>query len=105
MKRFLEYLQKDKSAQPNIDFFSRDELKAVIKRFKADVAEGNLEDSQRSSGALDSSTANMFDVAMNRVRSQSFIRRQQTKMAEETILSRHTGAVCVIAGINQFITS
>jgi hypothetical protein len=56
MKRFLEYLQKDKSnfalssdipfldSQPNIDFFSRDELKAIIKRFKTDVAEGNLED-------------------------------------------------------------
>jgi hypothetical protein len=47
----------------------------------------------------------MFDVALNRVRSQSFMRRQQTKVAEETILSRQNGAVCVIAGINQFITS
>lgn len=47
----------------------------------------------------------MFDVAMNRVRSQSFMRRQTTKIAEETILSKHNGAVCVIAGINQFITS
>lgn len=54
MKRFLEYLQKEKGkfalkffilldSQPNIDFFSRDELKAVIKRFKADVADGNLQ--------------------------------------------------------------
>lgn len=31
-------------SQPNIDFFSRDELKAIIKKFKTDVAEGNLED-------------------------------------------------------------
>jgi hypothetical protein len=33
------------------------------------------------------------------------MKRQQTKVVEETILSRHSGAVCVIAGINQFITS
>ena len=47
----------------------------------------------------------MFDVAMGRARSQSMIRRQQTKIAEETILSKNSGAVCVVTGINQFITS
>jgi hypothetical protein len=54
---------------------------------------------------MDNSTAHMFDVAMNRVRSQSFMRRQQTKLAEETELSKNSGAVCVVAAINQFITS
>jgi hypothetical protein len=42
---------------------------------------------------------------MNRVRSQSFMKRQQTKIVELTELSKHNGATCVIAGINQFITS
>ncbi len=54
---------------------------------------------------LESSTANMFDQAVNRTRPGSFMRKQSTKLAEETILNRHSGAVCVIAGINQFITS
>lgn len=42
----------------------------------------------------------MFDVAMGRARSDSIIRRQKTKIAEETILSRNSGSVCVITGIN-----
>ncbi len=29
--------------QPNIDFFTREELKQTIRKFKTDVAEGNLE--------------------------------------------------------------
>jgi hypothetical protein len=30
-------------SQPNIDFFTREELKQVIRKFKTDVAQGNLE--------------------------------------------------------------
>jgi len=57
MKRFLEAIQKEKGSQPNIDFFTRDELKQVIRKFKTDVAEGNLEASSRGPAALDTSTA------------------------------------------------
>lgn len=100
MKRFLEQIQKEKGTQPNIDFFTREELKQFIRKFKTDVAEGNLEASKRGPNNLESSTAHMFDVATNRVRSSSIMKRQTTKVVEETILSRHSGAVCVIAGIN-----
>jgi hypothetical protein len=31
-------------SQPNIDFFSREELRAVIKKFKQDTLEGKLDD-------------------------------------------------------------
>lgn len=52
MKRFLEQIQKEKvrpryilltGTQPNIDFFTREELKQTIRKFKTDIAEGNLE--------------------------------------------------------------
>lgn len=89
-------------SQPNIDFFSREELRAVIKKFKQDTLEGKLDDvseflslnlknSRSSSVMLDSSTAQMFDIALNRPRTQSTIRRKQTKLVEDTVLSRHNG--------------
>jgi len=43
MKLFLEAIQKEKGTQPNIDFFSREELKQTIRKFKTDVEEGNLD--------------------------------------------------------------
>lgn len=103
-------------SQPNIDFFSRVELRAVIKKFKQDTLEGKLDDvseflslnlknSRSSSVMLDSSTAQMFDIALNRPRTQSNIRRKQTKLVEDTVLSRNNGTQCVVTGINQFITS
>lgn len=92
IKRFLEALVKEKKSQPNIDFFSREELRAVIKKFKQDTLEGKLDDNSRSSSVmLDSSTAQMFDIALNRPRTQSTIRRKQTKLVEDTVLSRHNG--------------
>ena len=29
---------------PNIDFFSKDELRSVVRKFKKDVADGKLDD-------------------------------------------------------------
>lgn len=60
VKRFLEALQKEKNAQPNIDFYTREELKQLIRKFKTDSADGNLEESQKNID-LGSSTAQMFD--------------------------------------------
>ena len=34
-------------SQPNIDFFSRDELRNVIRKFKQDVHDGKIEDVSR----------------------------------------------------------
>ena len=53
---------------------------------------------------MNDSTAHMFDVAMGRARTQSFMRRQSTKIAEETVLSKHQSAVSIVTSINQFIS-
>ena len=47
----------------------------------------------------------MFDEALQRRRSSSVMRRKNTGTAEETILSRNMGAACIVAGVNQYITS
>ena len=47
----------------------------------------------------------MFDEAMNRRRSSSVIRRRNTGVAEDTVLSRSTGATCIVSGVNQYVTS
>lgn len=60
IKRFLEVLVKEKGSTPNIDFFTRDELKQIIRDFKVLVNEGKLDDIT-SASALDTSTARMFD--------------------------------------------
>ena len=54
---------------------------------------------------LNDSSANMFDEALQRRRSSSVMRRRNTGTAEDTILSRNMGAACIIAGVNQYITS
>jgi len=54
---------------------------------------------------LDSSTAQMFDIALNRPRTSSSIRRKQTKLVEETVLSQTNGAQCVVTNMNQYFTS
>ena len=86
IKPFLERLVSAKSknfilncidATPNIDFFTREELKEIVQKFKEDINNGQLDDSSKSS-ELDSSTANMFDVAMSRKRTMSMIRRKST---------------------------
>jgi hypothetical protein len=89
---------------PNIDFFTRDELKNLIRDFKSQVNDGKLDDLSRLSG-LDTSTARMFDEAMNRRRSQSIMKRSQTMVAEDTILTRNFGSACIVTALNQYVTS
>ena len=59
----------------------------------------------RSSSILNESTANLFDEALQRRRSSSVMRRRNTGTAEDTILSRNMGCACIVAGVNQYITS
>lgn len=59
----------------------------------------------RSNSILNDSTANMFDEALQRRRSNSVLRRRMTGVAEDTVLTRNNGAVCLIAGVNQYVTS
>ena len=54
---------------------------------------------------MNDSTANMFDEALQRRRSNSVLRRRMTGVAEDTVLTRNSGAVCLIAGVNQYVTS
>jgi len=54
---------------------------------------------------LDTSTAKMFDDAMNRRRSSSVMKRRQTQVAEDTVLSRNGGSTCIVTALNQYITS
>ena len=54
---------------------------------------------------MDTSTARMFDEALQRKRSASVMRRRNTEVAEDTELSRNLGAQCIVSGINQYITS
>ena len=75
-----------------------------MRKFKQDVADGKLDDSSRASG-LDTSTARMFDEAMNRRRSNSVMQRRQTQVAEDTVLSRNPGSTCIITALNQYVTS
>lgn len=42
---------------------------------------------------------------MNRRRSSSINRRRSTKLAEDTILNRHQGAICLVSQVNQYYTS
>ena len=49
---------------------------------------------------LDTSTAKLFDEAMNRRRSSSISRKRNTKLAEETVLNRYYGALCVVSQVN-----
>lgn len=54
---------------------------------------------------LDTSTAKMFDEALQRRRASSVLRRRNTGVAEETVLNRNAGCCCIISGVNQYITS
>ena len=54
---------------------------------------------------LDTSTAKLFDEAIQRRRASTMIRRRNTSVAEDTILSRSSGATCIVSGVNQYITS
>lgn len=64
----------------------------------------NLYQSSRNS-LLDTSTAKLFDEAMNRRRSSSVMRRRQTLQAEETMLNRNLGTTCVVSSLKQYITT
>ena len=59
----------------------------------------------RSNSMLNESTSNMFDEALQRRRSNSVLRRRMTGVAEENTLTRNSGSVCLVAGINQYVTS
>lgn len=47
----------------------------------------------------------MFEEALQRRRSSSIMRRRNTGTVEETVLNRNTGCTCLVAGVNQYITS
>ena len=51
------------------------------------------------------STAQLFDEAMNRRRASSILRRRTTMTAEETVLNRNLGTTCIVSNLNQYITS
>ena len=42
---------------------------------------------------------------MQRRRASTIVRRRNTAVAEDTLLSRHNGATCIVSGVNQYITS
>ena len=54
---------------------------------------------------LDTSTAKLFDEAMQRRRASSVLRRRNTSIAEDTALTRNSGSVCIVSGVNQYIVS
>lgn len=64
-----------------------------------------LQTTSRTSSILNESTANMFEEALQRRRASSVLRRKNTGMAEDTILSRNMGCATIVAGVNQYITS
>ena len=90
---------------PNVDYFTREEIRGVVRGFKEAVAAGALNEMSRSNSMLNESTANMFEEALQRRRSSSVMRRRNTGTAEETTLSRNPGCACIVAGVNQYITS
>jgi len=100
IKRFLEALCAAKNGSPNIDNFSREQLKSITAKFKEDVQEGRMNDSASSDGGLDTSTGQLFDQAMSRPKKSSVLRRAQTKVAEDTILSQNWGATCIVTNID-----
>lgn len=113
IKRFLEAMISDKSksirvnpevTQPNIDYFTREQLKQIVDKFKQDARDGKLQDSAMIASALDISTGKIFDQVMARPRKDSAFKLKKTLVAEDTVLTRTTGATCVVTGINQFIT-
>lgn len=91
---------------PNVDFFTKEELKDVIKKFKDDINANLISDTISSRNSiLDQSTAKLFDEVMNRKRSSSFVKRRNTKLAEETVLNRNNGSHCIVSQVNQYFTS
>ena len=59
----------------------------------------------RTSSILSESTSNMFDEALQRRRTASEINRRMTGVAQENILTRNNGSMCLVAGVNQIVTS
>lgn len=97
---------KQKNTTPNVDYFTRDEIKSMVREFKEKCKTGELDRTARSNSIiLNESTSNMFDEALQRRRSNSVLRRRMTGVAEENQLSRNSGAVCLINSVNQFVTS
>mmetsp|Transcript_2691 Transcript_2691/g.3676 ORF Transcript_2691/g.3676 Transcript_2691/m.3676 type:complete len:170 (+) Transcript_2691:47-556(+) len=94
-----------KNTTPNVDYFTRDEVKKMVRDFKEKCEAGELDRVARSNSILNDSTANMFDEALQRRRSNSVLRRRMTGVAEDTTLTRNNGSVCLVAGVNQYITS
>lgn len=103
-KRFSEALVKAKNSTPNVDFFTRQELKDVVAKFKDEADNGMMNDSSMRSSMMDNTAANLFDEIYNR-RKSSKIRRRQTLVAQETELNKAIGCACVIKNVSQYITS
>jgi len=104
-KRFIEYMVKQKNTTPNVDYFTKDEVKSMVRVFKEKCETGELDRVARSNSIMNDSSSNMFDEALQRRRSNSVLRRRMTGIAEENALTRNNGSVCLVAGINQYVTS
>lgn len=76
-----------------------------MRDFKQQAANGDFDDSRSSMSGLDTSTARLFDEAMNRRRSSSIMKRRSTQVAEDTVLTRNTGSTAIVTALNQYITS
>jgi len=72
-KRFIEYMVKQKNTTPNVDYFTRDEIQTMVRIFKEKCETGELDRVARSNSILNESTANLFDEALQRRRSNSVL--------------------------------
>ena len=61
----------------------------MVRQFKDAIASGEIDDTvSRRNSVLDSSTAQLFEEALQRKRSESVLRRKNTGTVEDTQLSR-----------------
>lgn len=97
---------KLKNTTPNVDYFTREEIRAMVKEFKDRMNADNLSDVASSRNSLlDTSTAKLFDEVMNRRRSSSVMKRRQTFTAQETVLNENVGSSVIVSNVTQYITS
>jgi hypothetical protein len=111
-QRFVRFMCKQKGkliylwltqpidTTPNVDYFTREEIRAVVKEFKdeetdaqSDVSNptpiltSSVQNSSSRNSLIDGSTAKLFDEMMNRRRSSTAMKRRKTNTANETILN------------------
>jgi hypothetical protein len=80
-QKFVKYICKVKNTTPNVDYFTRDELKKVVREFKDHINTAEDDGITSRNSLLDTSTAKLFDEMMNRRRSSTSMKRRQTLIA------------------------